>query len=255
MRTNNIRYLYSAETGIELIFCKDSTISYPLHNHVSVLTIGIILDGSVVLTINQEARVYRQNETFAISPYVPHSIGAHDRYTLLSLCIDKNVVNTVDVTTVQKRIAFLFMQALNMGKINQYQILQLLNRLDEIADSSDWQHKNHNPYIHDLKKQLELYPECKLTVEEMAQNAFISKYHFIRSFKAEVGLTPHQFQIQNRIRKAQRLIHKAETITEVALTTGFCDQSHFIKQFEKYVGLPPLTYKSSCGTIQSEWID
>lgn len=249
MATNNIRYLYNAETGIELIFCKSSTISYPLHNHVSVLTIGIILDGSVILTTNQETKVYKQNETFVIFPYVPHSIGAYDSYTLLSLCIDKDVMNNADIPTIQKRIMLLLTQALDMRKINQYQILQLLNRLDEIADSSEWQLKKHTSYIHNLKKQLELHPECKLTVDEMAQNAFISKYHFIRSFKAEVGLTPHQFQIQNRIRKAQRLIHKTETITEAALTTGFCDQSHFIKQFEKYVGLPPLTYKSSSGII------
>ncbi len=249
MMANNIRYLYHAQTGIELIFCKNSTISYPLHNHVSVLTIDIILDGSVVLTTNKETRVYKQNETFAVFPYVPHSISAHNSYTLLSLCIDKNAINDVEVATIQKHIGLLLMQAMNMGKINQYQILQLLNCLDEIANSPDWHLKDHNPYIHDLKRQLELYPECKLSVEEMAQNAFLSKYHFIRSFKAEVGLTPHQFQIQNRIRKAQRLIHEADTITEVALTTGFCDQSHFIKQFEKYVGLPPLTYKSSSGTI------
>ena len=246
---NNIRYLYNTQTGIELIFCKDSTISYPLHNHVSVLTIGIILDGSLVLTKNKETRVYKQNETFTIFPYVPHSISAHDSYTLLSLCIDKNAVNDIDVITIQKHIGFLLMQALNMRKINQYQILQLINCLDKTSDSSNWQFKNHTSYIHDLKKQLELYPECKLSVEEMAQNVFLSKYHFIRSFKAEVGLTPHQFQIQNRIRKAQRLIHEANTITEVALTTGFCDQSHFIKQFEKYVGLSPLTYKSSSGII------
>jgi len=249
MMANNIRYLYHAQTGIELIFCKNSTISYPLHNHVSVLTIGIILDGSVVLTTNKETRVYKQNETFAVFPYVPHSISAHNSYTLLSLCIDKNAINDVEVASIQKRIGLLLMQSLNMGNINQYQILQLLNCLDEIADFSNWHLKDHNPYIHGLKGQLELYPECKLSVEEMAQNAFLSKYHFIRSFKAEVGLTPHQFQIQNRIRKAQRLIHEADTITEVALTTGFCDQSHFIKQFEKYVGLPPLTYKSSSGTI------
>lgn len=150
MTTNNIRYLYNAETGMELIFCKNSTISYPLHNHVSVLTIGIILDGSVVLTTNKEARIYKQNETFAVFPYVPHSISAHDSYTLLSLCIDKNMVNNIDVTTIQKRIGFLLKQALNMGKINQHQILLLLNRLDEIANFSDWQLKNHNPYIHDL---------------------------------------------------------------------------------------------------------
>ena len=244
MTTNNIRYLYHAEKGIELIFCKDWAVSYPLHNHVSVLTIGIILDGSLVLTTNKETRIYKQNETFTIFPYVPHSISAHDSYTMLSLCIDKNVVNDIDGITIQKHIGFHLMQALNMGKISHYQILQLLNCLDKIADSSKWRLKNHTPYIHDLKRQLELYPECKLSVEEMAQNAFISKYHFIRSFKAEVGLTPHQFQIQNRIRKAQRLIHETDTITEVALTTGFCDQSHFIKQFEKQVGLPPLTYKS-----------
>ncbi len=253
MTTNNIRYLYSAETGIELIFCKDWAISYPLHNHVSVLTIGIILEGSLVLTVNQESRIYKQNQTFMILPYIPHSISSHERYTLLSLCIDKDVINNIEVVTLQKRIALLLTQALNM-EINRYQILQLSNLLDEIAASPDWQLKNYNPYIHDLKKQLELYPERKLTVEEMAQNAFISKYHFIRSFKAEVGLTPHQFQIQNRIRKAQRFIHEAETITEVALATGFCDQSHFIKQFEKYVGLPPLIYKSSSGTIRPDGI-
>ena len=116
MMANNIRYLYNAQTGIELIFCKDSTISYPLHNHVSVLTIGIILDGSVVLTTNTEARTYMQNETFAIIPYEPHSILAHDSYSLLTLCIDKNAVNNADVITIQKHIGLLLMQALKYGK-------------------------------------------------------------------------------------------------------------------------------------------
>lgn len=97
-----------------------------------------------------------------------------------------------------------------------------------------------------LKQRIERYPESKFSVEEMARAAFTSKYHFIRSFKKEVGLTPHQFQIQNRIRKAQRLLNRTETITEVALNTGFCDQSHFIKQFEKMVGLTPTAYKMSC---------
>ncbi len=154
MMANNIRYLYNAQTGIELIFCKDSTISYPLHNHVSVLTIGIILNGSVVLTTNKETRTYKQNETFTIFPYEPHSISAHDSYSLLTLCIDKNAVNDADVITIQKHIGLLLMQALNMGKINQYQILQLLNCLDKTSDSSNWQLKIHTPYIHDLKRQL-----------------------------------------------------------------------------------------------------
>ena len=250
MISNNIRYLYNSETGIELIFCDNSTISYPLHNHVSVLTIGIILDGSISLTTNQEIKMYKKNEIFVIPPYVPHSISAHRKYALLSLCIDKNVVTQYTTDIIWNHIVTLLTNSLPAQKINRYQIQQLLNRLNTLTDYSDCCPDNQNPFINDLKKQLELYPENKLSVEEMAQKSFISKYHFIRSFKAEVGLTPHQFQIQNRIRKAQRLLNQTDTITEVALTTGFCDQSHFIKQFEKHVGLPPLTYKKSslgCG--------
>ena len=143
-------------------------------------------------------------------------------------------------------------------KINHRQLLQLSNALDSnvefssLAAYASRHSDSQNPVISSLKRQLELYPENKFSIEEMAQNAFVSKYHFIRRFKAEVGLTPHQFQLQNRIRKAQRLMHKAETITDVALTTGFCDQSHFIKQFKKQVGLSPLTYKLSSQTIESE---
>lgn len=249
MMPNNIHYLYNSKTGIELIFCDNSTISYPLHNHVSVLTIGIVLGGSIVLTTNNEVKTYEKNQTFVIFPYMPHSISAHSSYTLLSLCIDKNAVTQYATDIIRNNAAALLMNALSTEKINQYQILQLLNRLNLLVDYSDCYSDNQNPFINDLKRQLELHPESKLSIEEMAQKAFISKYHFIRSFKAEVGLTPHQFQVQNRIRKAQRLMHKAETITEVALTTGFCDQSHFIKQFEKQVGLPPLTYKMSSDTI------
>lgn len=255
MATSNIRYIYNSNMGIELIFCDNSTISYPTHNHVSVFTIGIVLDGSIVLTANNEAQTYEKNQTFVIFPYMPHSISAHNSYTLLSLCIDKNVVTRYAMDKIRSNIIALLKDVSHTGKINQYQLLQLLNCLNSFTAYTDWHSDSKNSFINHLKKQLELYPESKFSIEEMAQNAFISKYHFIRSFKAEVGLTPHQFQLQNRIRKAQRLMHKTETITEVALATGFCDQSHFIKQFEKQVGLPPLTYKLSSKTIKPEEVN
>lgn len=251
MIINNIRYIYNSNMGIELIFCENSTISYPIHNHVSVLTIGIVLDGSILLTEDNEINIYEKNQTFIIYPYMPHSISAHSSYTLLSLCIDKNVAVHFTADKIRRNIMTLLMSDPHTEKVNPYQILPLLNCLNSFASYTDWHSGSQNPFINHLKKQLELYPENKFSIEEMAQNAFLSKYHFIRSFKAQVGLTPHQFQLQNRIRKAQRLIHNAETITEVALTTGFCDQSHFIKQFEKQVGLPPLTYKLSSQTIKT----
>ena len=80
MATNNIHYIYNSNMGIELIFCENSTISYPTHNHVSVLTIGIVLDGSIVLAANNHTKVYEKNQTFAIYPYMPHSISAHNKF-------------------------------------------------------------------------------------------------------------------------------------------------------------------------------
>lgn len=241
--------------GIELIYCGNSTISYPRHNHVSVLTVGIVLDGHIALTVNGEQKNCEKNQSFVIYPYMPHSILAQSRYTLLSICIDKKVAAHDSVHEIWKHVVSLLKSELHSEGIPADQTLKLLTCLELAleqyvpASCDDCQSDNANPEINDLKKRLESCPENKLSVKEMAQTAFVSKYHFIRSFKAEVGLTPHQFQLQNRIRKAQRMMHTAGTITEVALATGFCDQSHFIKQFEKQVGLPPLTYKLSSKMI------
>lgn len=200
---------------MELGFCENSKISYPTHNHVFVLTIGILSDCSVLLAVNNKVKVYEKSQTFIICPYTPHSISAHNSYTLLSLCIDTNIAAHCSADKIRHNIMTLLMSPFDTERTNQYQILQNLNGLNSFADYTDWHSEVRNPFINNLKKQLELYPEGRYSIEEMAQSAFISKYHFIRKFKAEVGLTPHQFQLQNRIRKAQRLMHSAETITEV----------------------------------------
>lgn len=153
MKPNSIRYLHNSKTGIELIFCGNSTISYPTHNHVSVLTIGIILDGSIVLTTDQDAKTCSKSQTFIIPPYVPHSISAQGSYTMLSLCIDKHMIP------------------------------QISDRLEGLVDCSVRHSDNQNPFIQNLKRQLETTPETRLSVDDMAREAFVSKYHFIRCFK------------------------------------------------------------------------
>lgn len=92
-----------------------------------------------------------------------------------------------------------------------------------------------DPFINTVRNQIERNPETKLSIEEMARSLYTSKYHFIRNFKQTVGLTPHQFQIQDRVRKAQHMLINSDNTLEAALTAGFCDQSHFIKHFKKVV--------------------
>lgn len=94
-----------------------------------------------------------------------------------------------------------------------------------------------------LKRLILESPENAFSIEDMARHIGFSPYHMIRRFKAVCGLTPHQFQIQCRVRKAQRLLEQGESVTEAAYAAGFCDQSHFDRCFQKIVRLTPKEYK------------
>ena len=96
-----------------------------------------------------------------------------------------------------------------------------------------------------LKQHILNAPENKFSIEDMAQSINISPYHMIRQFKSTCGLTPHQFQIQCRVRKAQKLLEAGKSVIEAAYATGFCDQSHFDRCFRKIVRLTPIEYKRS----------
>ena len=55
--------------------------------------------------------------------------------------------------------------------------------------------------IDQISKSIVEKPENKIEISKLADDIFISKYYFIRKFKKEIGLTPHRFYIQNRIRR------------------------------------------------------
>lgn len=191
-KEHRIWYFYNQTDGMETIICQQSMISYPLHNHATVYTIGMLLDGAIKLKLENREEIYR----------------AAEPYTMISVCMKKEL-------------------------FSQYGAVPEMHKSEKSLEK--------------LCKQLEESPENKLSIEDMAHLVYMSKYHMIRTFRMEIGLTPHQFQMQNRIRKAQHLLlDSKKSITEVALGTGFCDQSHFIRQFEKMLGITPTEYRMSC---------
>ena len=97
--------------------------------------------------------------------------------------------------------------------------------------------------------QLERAAEClasdldqKISLDDAADAAGLSKYYLLRSFKARYGISPHLFRLQKRIDAARKLIQKGLTLSDVAVLTGFTDQSHLTNQFRKYTGATPGQY-------------
>ena len=88
-------------------------------------------------------------------------------------------------------------------------------------------------YIHEHFNQ-----DVKLI--ELAAIVQISPYHFLRLFKQKMGVTPHQYILQQRIERAKFLLQHSElSLAEIALRVGFCDQSHLTRCFKRLVGITP----------------
>lgn len=73
----------------------------------------------------------------------------------------------------------------------------------------------------------------------LADQAGISRFHLLRSFKQKYGLPPHAYQIGLRIGKAQRLLRRGLPAAQVAVECGFTDQSHLTRHFKKTLGVTP----------------
>jgi AraC family transcriptional regulator len=78
----------------------------------------------------------------------------------------------------------------------------------------------------------------------LAKMARMSPYHFLRSFKATTGVTPHQWLLRARLRNAaEQLATTSRPVTNVALDVGFADLSNFTRSFHAEFGASPRQYR------------
>ncbi|WDP90046.1 MAG: AraC family transcriptional regulator [Desulfobacter sp.] len=99
----------------------------------------------------------------------------------------------------------------------------------------------HQPVIQ-ARELLSGRLDQKLTLAEVAQNVGLSRYHFLRTFKRETGISPHLYRTLKRLEAAKGLLTGGMPPAQVALETGFTDQSHFSNTFRRYLGATPKQY-------------
>jgi AraC-like DNA-binding protein len=87
---------------------------------------------------------------------------------------------------------------------------------------------------------------AKITLQEMAAVAGLSRMHFAAQFRAATGARPHEYLLRRRIERAQELLKQAEiTLVDIALTVGFQTQAHFTTVFKRFVGDTPYQWRSA----------
>ena len=87
-----------------------------------------------------------------------------------------------------------------------------------------------------------------LSLDELAREAGLGRYHFVRAFSRAVGMTPHAWQIDQRIERARGLLEQGMSLADAALQLGFADQSHFQRAFKQRVAATPGEYRQVAGS-------
>jgi AraC-like DNA-binding protein len=83
----------------------------------------------------------------------------------------------------------------------------------------------------------------KISIDQLAKFAYLSKTNFYKLFKQELGMSPNDFIIQLRLDAAKQMLLLNKSINEIAFATGFSDANYFIKMFKKSEGITPKVYQ------------
>ena len=90
--------------------------------------------------------------------------------------------------------------------------------------------------------------DARVTLAEVAAHAGLSRFELARTFRAQIGLPPHAFQLDLRIARARSLLAAGEPPAAVAAACGFCDQAHLTRVFKRAVGVTPARYARTSKT-------
>lgn len=91
---------------------------------------------------------------------------------------------------------------------------------------------------------IDAYSHRAIGLEDAASQAELSPFHFLRLFTRTLGVTPHQYLVQSRLRHAARLLADDErSITDIAYDVGFGDLSNFVRTFHRAAGVSPRGFR------------
>ncbi len=86
----------------------------------------------------------------------------------------------------------------------------------------------------------------EIDLEQAAAQADISPFHFLRVFANVLGVTPHQYLVRSRLRRAARLLADDDrSVTDIAYDVGFGDLSNFVRTFHRAAGASPRAFRDA----------
>jgi AraC family transcriptional regulator len=105
--------------------------------------------------------------------------------------------------------------------------------------------RRNEGHIADAVHRIERSAHELLSLTDLSREVAMSPYHFLRTFRSIVGMTPHQFILRTRLHAAAVSLRRSDdTIAAIAFACGFNDLSTFNHRFRRFVGVSPSAYRA-----------
>lgn len=270
---------YMLSKDFEIYYYEDRSLSrVDLHTH-NYYEFYFFLEGDVQIQIGEELFPVNFGDIMLIPPYHTHCTVIRSQeipYRRFVFWISQEYCNHLlqsspDYAYIMQYVAtekrYIFHTDQIVFNSIQSKILRLLEELrsekygreaqisicvnDLVLGINRLAHEQNTPKKkaseHQLYRQLEEYIEDHLTedlsLENLSELFYASKYHIAHVFKDNIGLSIHQYIMKKRLNLCKEAISGGMSITEVYHLFGFGDYSSFYRAFKKEYGISPKDYR------------
>lgn len=152
--------------------------------------------------------------------------------------------NGVPAYLVQSLYQQMYEESRNCTSYASYTTLQIRMLTAYCNLCKDFSTKDYSPVIRQIVNHIRMNLSQNLDIKTIAQNAGFSQTYITHKFKAEVGLSPGKFILEQRIRVAKKMLATSnKSVSEIASDVGIADWSYFSRLFKKSTGKSPSEFR------------
>ncbi len=247
MKKNKISFFQKG--SIEIVD-GEGTHKFPYHTHDSFM-IGVVKSGVAKFVIENNEHILVNGMTYLIPPNVGMSITPVKPYSYLTICIKNE--RKIQLGQYKSDLYILnnpgdrVMSLCNKFKFEKLSEEEFIDELVETLELQENREELNKEYsstaVKDAVRYIKEHVNDKFSLDELAKAVYLSKYHLVRVFKNEMGITPKQYDQQCKIRKARERVLHEESEADIAFDLNFSNQSHLCSVFKRYMGISINDYK------------
>ena len=272
-----VRFWHAGDLGdVDLLYAEASHHSYARHAHEG-YALGVVEAGAHSFAARGAVWTAAPGDIVMVNPEDPHDGGPFGEtgYTYRMLYVEPALVARVmaELTGSSPRVPWFRRPVIHDPEMAR-QISSLHRALEVAPERLERESRfldtlaglamrhtgerpqprgytTHQRIVSRARDYLEADVATDVSLTDLAAAVGISRFHLLRVFRREVGLPPHAWRMQLRLRQAKRQLRDGEPPAAVAAALGFVDQSHLTRRFLGAFGVTPGRYQRQSNRVQS----